>query len=308
MLSSIEFIGALNTGLIYSFVALGVYLSFRTLQFPDMTVDGSFPLGAAICATLIVSGYDPFLAMVAAFLGGALAGLITAFMATRFKILNLLAGIITMAALYSINLRIMGRPNVALLGQESAISKLQDLLTVTMGLDMNLGHLVILSVFILGAVILLYGFLSSHLGLALRATGSNPTMARAQGISDQKMILLGLALSNGLVAFGGALFAQTSGFADVNLGVGTIIIGLAAVIIGETFLPPNRIYKAIAGVVLGALVYRLIIAFALRGSSLGLQASDLNLVTATLLAGAMSLPQLQKMWRQAHTRQKGNLR
>lgn len=295
-MSTIEFIGALNTGLIYSFVALGVYLSFRTLQFPDMTVDGSFPLGAAVCATLIVLGYNPFLATFGAFLAGGLAGLVTAYMATRLKILNLLAGIITMAALYSVNLRIMGRPNVALLGQDSAISTLQDYVALITGLSSNFSLFVVLSGLVTVAAILLYLFLSSNLGLALRATGSNPTMARAQGISDQKMILLGLALANGSVAIGGALFAQINGFADVSLGVGTIIIGLAAVIIGETFLPPNRIYKALIGVIVGALVYRLIIAFALRGSSIGLKASDLNLVTAALVAVAMSLPQIKKMF------------
>lgn len=296
-MSTIEFIGALNTGLIYSFVALGVYLSFRTLQFPDMTVDGSFPLGAAVCATFIVLGYNPFLATFAAFLAGAAAGLVTAYMATRLKILNLLAGIITMVALYSVNLRIMGKPNVPLLGHDSAISILQNYVTATTGFPANLSLLIVLGSLVFAACVLLYFFLSSNLGLALRATGSNPTMARAQGISDQKMILLGLALANGSVAFGGALFAQINGFADVSLGVGTIIIGLVAVIIGETILPPNRIYKSLIGVILGILIYRLIFALALnKGRTFGFNASDLNLVTAVLVAVAMSLPQLRKMF------------
>lgn len=293
-MNSIQFIGALETGLIYSFVALGVYLSFRVLQFPDMTVDGSFPLGAAVCAILMIQDYNPFFATAMAFVAGCLAGLVTSLLAIRLKILNLLSGIITMAALYSINLRVMGRPNIALIGQESAISKLQDQLVIFEFIPGDLRLVIALALILLVICVLLYKLLSSHLGLALRATGSNATMARAQGISDDKMIYLALALANGLVALGGALFAQVNGFADVSLGVGTIIIGLAAVIIGETFIPSRQIVYAILGVILGTILYRLIIAFALNGSYLGLKATDLNLVTAFLVALAMSLPQIRK--------------
>lgn len=293
-MNSIQFMGALETGLIYSFVALGVYLSFRVLQFPDMTVDGSFPLGAAVCATLMIQDYNPYFATAMAFAAGCLAGLVTSLMAIKLKILNLLAGIITMAALYSINLRIMGRPNIALIGQESAISRLQDFF-MTFGVSAELALIIVLALIVFFVCFLLYALLSSHLGLALRATGSNPVMARAQGIQDEKMIYVGLSLANGLVALGGALFAQINGFADVSLGVGTIIIGLAAVIIGETLIPSRQIRNAIIGVIIGTILYRLIIAFALNGSSLGLKATDLNLVTAFLVALAMSLPQLKKV-------------
>lgn len=295
-MSSIEFIGALNMGIIYSFVALGVYLSFRTLQFPDMTVDGSFPLGAAVTAILIVSGYNPLFATAAAFLAGSVSGIVTAIMATRLKILNLLAGIITMAALYSINLRIMGRPNISLIGEMSLISYFEGKLVLLLSIPNNIARLIILSILILLTMGLLYRFLLSRIGLALRATGNNPIMARAQGISDEKMIVLGLAIANGMAALGGSLFTQINGFADVNMGIGTIIIGLAAVIVGETFISPNRVLKAILGVVLGALIYRLIIAIALKGGSFGLRASDLNLVTASLVAIAMSLPHLKKQF------------
>lgn len=282
----IQFFGALELGLIYSLVALGVYLSFRTLQFPDLTVDGSFPLGAAVCATLISRGFDPYLATGAAIISGTMAGVVTAWLATRLKMLNLLAGILVMTALYSINLRIMGRPNIALMGDTTIFSAFPVIESIPMA--------ILLGVIVLLVILIVYDFLRSRLGLALRATGSNPRMGRAQGISDQRMIWLGLGISNGLVAFAGALFAQIHGFADVTMGVGTIIIGLAAVIIGEALLPIRHVIQALIACVIGAILYRFVIATALNVGDFGLQASDLNLVTAVLVAIAMTVPSFKK--------------
>jgi putative ABC transport system permease protein len=286
----IQLTGALELGLIYSIVAMGVYLSFRTLQFPDMTVDGSFPLGAAICATCVLHGMHPLTATLMAMLGGALSGLITALMATRLKMLNLLAGILTMIALYSINLRIMGRPNMALSGEKTIFSEFFGYLAVPSVSTLLLPLLVIVA--IVGVIALL--FLRTELGLGLRAAGSNAKMARAKGINDQRMIQLGLSISNAYVALAGALFAQTQGFADVTMGVGTIVYGLAAVILGEALLPTRTIKQALLACVLGAILYRSVIAIALNTHEFGLQASDLNLVTAVIMVLAMQVPALKR--------------
>lgn len=285
----IQFTGAVELGFIYSLVALGVYLSFRTLQFPDLTVDGSFPLGAAVCASLITLGVHPGLATLAAIFAGALAGWVTAWLSTHLRMLNLLAGILTMTALYSINLRIMGRPNIALLGEKTILT---EWFANTSQLVSSHFVPLFLATLLFGAA--LYCFLNTRLGLAVRATGSNPRMGRAQGINDTKMIWLGLSVSNALVALAGALFAQVHGFADVTMGVGTIIIGLAAVIIGEALLPTRTILQVLIACVFGAILYRLVIAAALNVGDFGLQASDLNLVTAVLVASAMFLPSLKR--------------
>ena len=208
-LNLIQFIGAVELGLIYSLVVIGVYLSFRTLQFPDMTVDGSFPLGAAVAATLITTGVNPYAATFAAVLAGAGAGVITAWLSTHLRMMNLLAGILSMMDLYSVNLRIMGRPNIALLGEKTFLSG-------WLGFLPNYLSLGIISIAFAGGI---YWFLSTRLGLAIRATGSNPKMGRAQGINDRAMITVGLSTSNALVALGGALFAQVHGFADVTNGL-----------------------------------------------------------------------------------------
>lgn len=285
-MNTLQFLSALELGLIYSLVAMGVYLSFRTLQFPDMTVDGSFPLGAAVAATLIVVGVNPYLATGVAMAAGGLAGVITAALSTRLKMLNLLAGILIMTALYSVNLRIMGRPNVSLLGEATIFSGTE-----------NLPGFLPLLVIILLIVLLAWRFLSSRLGLAMRATGSNARMARAQGINDKTMIKLGLGVANALVALAGALFAQVHGFADVTMGVGTIIIGLASVIIGETLLPTRTVMQALVACVVGTLLYRLAIALAFNVNGLGLKASDLNLITAVLVISVMLIPSLKSKMR-----------
>lgn len=284
-----QFIGTVEFGLIYSLVAIGVFLSFKVLQFPDMTVDGSFPLGAAVCASLITHGVHPGFATVSAMIAGGAAGLVTAWLSTHLRILNLLAGILTMTALYSINLRIMGRPNIALLGEKTIITEWFDHLALFN--SVNFIPLLCITLFL---VFLFYTFLNTHLGLAVRATGNNARMSRAQGINDRIMIWLGLSISNALVALAGALFAQIHGFADVTLGVGTIIIGLASVIIGQAILPTRTIFQALIACVIGAILYRLIVAMALNMGDFGFQASDLNLITAILVALAMLLPSLKQ--------------
>ncbi|MEI6881478.1 MAG: ABC transporter permease [Bacteroidota bacterium] len=293
-MNTIQLIGAIELGLIYGFVAMGVYLSLRILDFPDLSVDGTFPLGAATCAALIVAGVHPLLATIAAMILGGAAGLVTAWLSTHLKFMNLLAGILVMTALYSINLRIMGRPNIPLLGENTIFEEFFLPLKAPLGLFWRIFPILILISLI---AYVLNRFLKTDVGLALRATGNNARMARAQGINDKAMISLGLCLANSFVALGGAIFAQVSGYADVSMGVGTIIIGLAAVIIGEAILPIRKISHAILACIAGAILYRFVIATALNiGGSL-LQASDLNLVTAILVGIAMLLPDLKKQLR-----------
>ncbi|MEL6813261.1 MAG: ABC transporter permease [Cyanobacteria bacterium J06598_3] len=288
-MSPVAFWGAIETGLLYGFLSLGVYLSFRVLKFPDLTVDGSFPLGAAVAGTLIVAGWNPFLATAIAIIAGAAAGLCTAFLSVRLGILNLLASILTMIALYSINLRIMGKPNVSLLNQPSVLDPFETLVAKT-GLPPLLVMPLILLVGVGITKVLVDAFLNSQLGLAMRATGMNPVMAEAQGIHTQQLILLGMALSNGLAALSGALFAQLYGFADVTLGVGTVVVGLATVILGEALLPSGSVVLATLAVIVGSLLYRVAIALALNAGFLGFQAQDLNLVTAILVVLALTVP------------------
>ncbi len=284
-MSTFAFLGAIEIGLVFSLVALGVFLSFRILNFPDLTVDGSFPLGAAVTATLIVSGVNPWLATAIAMVAGACAGLVTAFLNVRFNILHLLASILTMIALYSINLRIMGRPNVALLQQETVLTPFYNL-----GLAQAEVKPIFLAVLLVIVVLLLWRFLVSDFGLAMRATGANPRMARAQGIATSGQIYTGMALSNALVALAGAMFAQTNGFADVTSGVGTIVVGLAAVILGETLFRSRAMLIILTACVIGSILYRVALALALNTPALGLEASDLQLVTAVLVIVALILP------------------
>lgn len=284
-MSVVAFLGAIEIGLVFGLVALGVFLSFRVLNFPDLTVDGSFPLGAAVAATLIVDGVDPFAATAVAIAAGSLAGLVTAFLNLRFGILHLLASILTMIALYSINLRIMGRPNVALIGTATILTPFEGLGLKNLYLKPLLAGVVLL---VVGS--LLTRFLLSNYGLAMRATGSNPRMARAQGVDTQAATYVGMAVSNAMVALAGAIFAQTNGFADVTIGTGTIVVGLAAVILGEAIFGSRSLPVWIVGCVAGSVIYRLAVALALNVSFLGLNASDLNLVTAVLVAVALVLP------------------
>lgn len=299
MLSEIAFYGAVETGLLYGLVAFGIYISFRVLNFPDLTVDGSFPMGGAIAAVLIMGGADPWLATGAAILGGMAAGAVTALLNVKLKILHLLASILTMIALYSVNLRIMGRPNIALLGEETVLSPWYDL-----GLPFHLAPVALFLLVILVALALLLGFMKSETGLAMRATGANIRMARGNGIASGALIVLGVAMSNGLVGLAGALFAQSQGAADVTMGVGIIVVGLASLIGGEAVISPKSVFRALLACVVGAILYRLAIALALNADFIGLESQDLNLVTAVLVTLAIVLPGLRNSVRSLRTRSK----
>nr|WP_294867899.1 ABC transporter permease [uncultured Pseudogulbenkiania sp.] len=289
-MSLIALLGATEIGLIFALVALGVLISFRILNFPDLTADGSFPLGGAVAATLIAGGHDPWLATLAGTAAGAVAGLITAWLNVRLNILQLLASILVMIALYSVNLRIMGAPNMPLIGADTVFSPF-----IARAPDSQyLIQPLVLAVIVVIAKLALDAFFASQAGLAMRATGANARMARAQGVATDRMVLLGMAISNALIALAGALYVQTQGGADISMGIGTIVVGLAAVIIGETLIPGRTIMVATLAAVLGALVYRLFIALALNADFIGLQAQDLNLITALLVGFALVLPSLKR--------------
>jgi len=281
--------GALEIGLVFGLVALGVLISFRMLRFPDLTVDGSFPLGAAVAATLISSGHDPFLATLAAALAGALAGAITGWLNVRLKIMDLLASILMMIALYSINLRVMGRPNVPLISEPTVFTVLQ-----AGSLADYIMRPVILVVVVLAIKLALDWYFATQMGLAIRATGSNPRMARSQGVATGAMVLVGLAISNALCALAGALFAQSQGGADISMGIGTIVIGLAAVIVGESILPSRKLWVMTLAAIVGAVLYRFFVALALNADFIGLRAQDLNLVTAVLVTFALVIPLIKQ--------------
>lgn len=291
IMSLLALFGTFETGLIYALVALGVLLSFRVLDFPDLTADGSFPLGAFACAVCMSAGWHPLLAILIGFLAGVVAGFITALLNVKLGILQLLAGIIVMTALYSVNLRIGGAPNVPLLGVESIF----DWFTPFLGTGIWQNSLILL-LFTLLIKCFLDCFFNTEIGLAMRATGANPRMARAQGIGTANMIMLGMALSNGLIALAGALFAQLVGGADVSAGLGTIVFGLAAVILGEALLPSKKMWVITLSVLFGSIVYRLFIMIAMGSetlSRLGLKTQDLNLITAVLVVAVMLLPQVK---------------
>src|SRR5205823_5389963 len=294
-------IGALTIGLILSLLALGVFITFRIFHFPDITADGSITFGAALCAVLLVQGVDPFWATAAAFAGGVLAGTITGILNTRFKIQALLAGILVMTALYSVNLHVMGKSNVPLLSESTVgtyAERAGALLSGSTG-DINLGGWLVsirdismlLMAFAIVALIglMLYVFFRTNLGTAMRATGDNPQMIRALGVNTSTMMVAGLALSNGLIALSGSLFAQYQGFADVQMGIGMVVWGLASVIIGEALVGAGHLGLTIVGVVMGSLLFRQLVAIALRA---GLNPNDLKLITALFVFVALVLPML----------------
>jgi len=284
--------GALEIGLIFGLVALGVLISFRILRFPDLTVDGSFPLGGATAATLISMGLDPFTSTLAAAVAGALAGMVTGWLNVKLKIMDLLASILMMIALYSINLRIMGRPNVPLISEPTVFTVLQP-----EGVSDYIMRPIILLVTVMAIKFTLDWYFSTKAGLAMRATGSNPRMARAQGVATGGRVLAGMGISNALCALAGALFAQSQGGADISMGIGTIVIGLAAVIVGESIMPSRRMAVVTLAVIVGAVLYRYFIALALNADFIGLKAQDLNLVTAVLVTIALVIPLLKQRLR-----------
>ena len=286
-------IGALEQGLLYGIMVVGVYLTFRVLDFPDLTVDGSLPLGAAVSAVAITHGIHPFVALGMAMAAGFLAGMVTALLNTKLKILHLLASILTMIALYSINIRIMSGPNVSLLGVRTVLDWVSDLgLTGYWAAPLLFG---LLATAVTASVI---WFLHTELGLTVQATGDNLRMITAQGVNTHNIIILGVGLSNALVALSGALVAQNQGAADVNMGVGTIIAGLASVIVGETLFGRGGITRGCIAALLGSIVYRVAIALALglKWGAFAFTPSDLNLITALLVVGALMTPIIKEKW------------
>lgn len=276
-------LSTVSQGLLWAIMALGVFLTFRVLDIADLSVEGTFPLGAAVAATLIDAGHSVWFAMLIALIAGCIGGTATALLTTKLKIPALLSGILTMIGLYSVNLMIMGKANVPLLRAETVFTLTEDLFGVSSVVATLIVGLIATTV----VGVIMYWFFGTVLGTAIRATGCNPQMARAQGINTNVMVILGLLISNGLVALSGALVAQSNGFADVGMGTGTIVIGLASVIIGEVLFGTRSFKNWLISVVLGSVVYRAVIAIVLE---LGMPPNDLKLFTAVLVAIALSLP------------------
>ena len=281
-----EFLGAVALGLLWTLMTCGVYISYRVLDIADLTVEGSLTMGAAIAAVCITAGIHPLLALVLAALGGMLAGLATGLLHTALHIPALLSGILTMIALWSINLRIMGQANVSLLRMPTVVDGCGAL-----GRSRNLSMIAVGLLFVLAVLGFVYWFFGTEIGCAVRATGDNARMARAQGVNTDAMKILGLVLSNGLVALSGGLIAQSQTFADIQMGTGSIVIGLASLIIGEVLFGKKTFSQSLRSLVFGAICYRLIIALVLK---LGMPANDLKLFTALTVAVALSLPTLKQ--------------
>jgi len=305
-------IGSLTIGLILSFLALGVYISFRIFNFADITADGSITLGAAVAAILLVGGWHPVAATLAGGGAGFLAGLTTGLLHARFKIHSLLSGILVMTALYSLNLRIMGKSNVSLVATPNLTGIAEDISALIFGPEVSLALwgwivsgrdvtvLLAACAIVLMAAAIVYLFFRTDLGTAMRATGDNAQMVRALGSDTGLMIILGLGISNALIALAGALWAQYLGFADVQMGIGMVVWGLASVIIGESLVRTSRLGLAICGVVMGSILFRLLVAIALR---FGLNPNDLKLVTAVFVFGALVLPRFLNYLRQRRQRE-----
>lgn len=278
-------LSTVGQGLLWSLLAIGVFLTFRILNIADLSVEGTYPLGAAVAAVAITGGMAPWLAVGLAFCAGMVAGFATGFLHTKFKIPALLAGILTMIALYSINLRVMGQATLSLLGEKTVYSFFTE-----QGLNQPQAVLVVGILATILIVVLTYLFFGTELGATIRATGNNPQMIRAQGVNTDTTIILGLVISNGLVAISGALIGQSNAFADVGMGTGTIVIGLASVIIGEVLFGKRTFSNWLIAVVLGSIVYRAVIALVLW---LGMNPNDLKLFTAVIVAIALAMPMLK---------------
>jgi putative tryptophan/tyrosine transport system permease protein len=301
-------VGTFTLGFILSLLALGVFISFRIFAFPDITADGSVTLGASVAATMLIHGVAPPVASLAAFGTGVLAGACTGTLHTRFKINPLLSGILVMTALYSVNLHVMGSSNISLLGVNTLATQSERIGVKLMrgaisfdlaGWDVSVRDAMVLVAIVLAVLLtgtLLYWFLRTNLGIAMRATGDNVQMIRALGVNDGNMIVFGIAISNGFVALSGALLAQYQGFADVGMGIGMVVWGLASVIIGEALVGTNQLGLTIIGAVMGSVLFRLMVAVALRW---GLSPNDLKLITAMFVFVALIVPQFirkGRMW------------
>lgn len=278
-------------GLAYGFVALGVYITFRVLSFPDLSVDGSFPLGGAVAAVLIINGVNPWLATIAAFIAGCASGLGTGLLNTKLRINALLAGILMMVSLYSINHLIMGRSNIPLLREVTVFDNVASLFGTNTGLVLSICFMAVLAIIVFTA---LNWFLRTEIGLALRATGDNEQMIRGLGGNTDMTTMLGVSISNGFVALSGAMIAQNQGFTDVGMGIGMIVMGLASVIIGEGIFRPRGVTFILLAVFGGTFVYRLFLSVALR---LGLPPTNLKLITAVLVIVSLSIPFIRKKLR-----------
>jgi len=282
------FLHALEQGLVFGIMVLGVFITYKILDFPDLTVEGSFPLGAAVAAKVIFSGGDPLWGTFLAMIVGSLAGLITGLLHTKLKLTNLLSGILTMTLLYSVNLRIMGRPNIPLLGKITLLGEIENYFP-NLSMDYLIPFFFLFLVVILKFII--DYFLSTEIGLTIIATGDNEQMIKSLGVNTDFTKIIGLCISNALVALSGALFAQYSGFADVNMGLGTIVAGLACVIIGISIIKIPTIFWRTIAVLVGSLVYRLIMIIALRyGYNLGFKPGDLKMISVLLVIIALSVP------------------
>lgn len=286
--------GGATLGIIWAIMALGLYLTYRVLNYADLTVDGSLTLGGAISAVGVAAGVPPILAILLATVGGMLAGSVTGFLHTKFKIPDLLAGILAQFGLYSINLRIMGKANFGLLNEITLFSQIKEL-----GIPSKWAGLIVGSIFAIILIGLIYGFFGTEIGCALRATGNNPDMVEAMGSNTKAYVVLGLVVGNGLVAMAGGLLAQYQGYADINMGVGTIVIGLAAIMIGEVLFSKRTYIHRLIGVVMGSVIYRIIIAFVLRISLtadfvIKITTDDMKLITAIIVVIALVAPRIQK--------------
>ncbi len=279
-------------GFLFAFLGLGVLITFRFFRFPDLTAEGSYPLGGAVVSTLIVSGWDPFSATLAAMLAGSSAGVVTALVHTKLKINNIIAGIIVMTALYTVNLRIMGAANVPLLDQPSIVGEVVGVLNLFgLGLRENaISTIPVIFALLVAAGIALVWFFRTDLGLAVRATGQNEAMILSLGVDIDKTKIVGLALSNGFIALSGALVAQNHGFSDIGMGIGILVAGAAAVLIGETIFGDRTVAWWVVAAIVGMLIYQFLAAAALR---VGLTANDLKLVTAVLLLSALAIPRFR---------------
>jgi putative ABC transport system permease protein len=286
-------LGGVNQGLLYALLALGVYITFRILNFADLTTEGSFALGGAVTAAMVSNGLEPVLASLVAFAAGAVAGLCTGILNTKLKIQPILAGILTMIALYSINIRIMGgQPNTSLLRKTTIISYIENIFKNIFHIDNRPLAILILGVLSAGIIIaILYWFFGTEIGSAIRATGNNEHMCRALGINTDNTKIIALMIANGLIALSGALVAQQQSFADVSMGIGAIIIGLAAIIIGETFTSQKfPFWLKMTFIALGSIIYRILISLIIFADLL--QPYDIKLLTAVLVTVALALPKI----------------
>ena len=274
-------------GLLWGILALGVFLTYRVLDIADLTVEGSYPLGAAVGVSYIAGGGSPVMAVVLAFLAGSVAGIVTGLLHTKLKIPALLAGILTMIGLYSINIRVMGdKSNVSILRMDTIYTFFENF-----GLNKNESILICGFIFVIVLIGFLYWFFGTEIGAAIRATGCNKQMIRAQGVDTDITIILGLLISNGMVAMAGALIGQSQGFADVGMGTGTIVIGLASVIIGEVLFGTRNFMNWLLAVVGGSIVYRVVIAFVLK---MGMNQNDMKLLTAIIVVIALAMPLIKE--------------